>query len=199
MLLCRSISVISELIRPSSASTSPAKARYAQTMSVCIGSGLFSPTRTLTFVRLLDVGCVSSLPLSKSNLSPSGSLTAVSDPPYALCRSLSHFVLKSPPTKSGTFIRESYGQLYSPEVFAISQLLSEIPNSVVLHGRALGSDGSPDREWRWVRWAWWDWIPVARNYLYGTLWCDAHATHWYTCSVDPGMLSRTPCMMRFID
>jgi len=30
-----------------------------------------------------------------------------------------------------TFIRESHSRLYSPEVFAISQLLSEIPNSIV--------------------------------------------------------------------
>jgi len=35
------------------------------------------------------------------------------------------------PTRSGTFIRESHSRLYSPEVFAISQLLSEIPNSIV--------------------------------------------------------------------
>lgn len=34
-------------------------------------------------------------------------------------------------TESGTFIRESHSRLYSPEVFAISQLLSEIPNSIV--------------------------------------------------------------------
>ena len=51
----------------------------------------------------------------------------MSDLPSAL----SHFVLKSLPTKPGTFIRESHSQLYSPEVFAVSQLLSEIPNSVV--------------------------------------------------------------------
>ena len=38
---------------------------------------------------------------------------------------------ESLPIRSGTFIRESHSQLYSPEVFAISQLLSEIPNSVV--------------------------------------------------------------------
>ena len=31
----------------------------------------------------------------------------------------------------GTFIRESHGRLYSPEVFAISQMVSEIPNSIV--------------------------------------------------------------------
>ena len=35
------------------------------------------------------------------------------------------------PTQSDTFIRESHSRLYSPEVFAISQLLSEIPNSIV--------------------------------------------------------------------
>jgi len=29
------------------------------------------------------------------------------------------------------FIRESHGRPYSPEVFAVSQILSEIPNSIV--------------------------------------------------------------------
>ena len=43
----------------------------------------------------------------------------------------SRSMLTLDPTRSGTFIRESHSRLYSPEVFAISQLLSEIPNSIV--------------------------------------------------------------------
>ena len=34
-------------------------------------------------------------------------------------------------SKLGTFIRESHSRIYSPEVFAVSQLLSEIPYSVL--------------------------------------------------------------------
>ena len=41
------------------------------------------------------------------------------------------YMTSSSQTQSGTFIRESHSRLYSPEVFAISQLLSEIPNSIV--------------------------------------------------------------------
>ena len=44
---------------------------------------------------------------------------------------ISYYILNPRPTRSGTFIRESHSRLYSPEVFAISQLLSEIPNSIV--------------------------------------------------------------------
>ena len=84
-----------------------------------------SSTGMLTFVFPLDVGCVSSPPSSKSNSFLSGSSTDVSDV-LSTC-----LTLHTKSIQSGTFIRESHSRLYSPEVFAISQLLSEIPNSVI--------------------------------------------------------------------
>ena len=84
----------------------------------------------ISFLSFTDVGCVSSPLSSKSNLSLCGSSTDVSDPPPSISPA-SRSVLTLDTTQSGTFIRESHSRLYSPEVFAISQLLSEIPNSIV--------------------------------------------------------------------
>ena len=135
---------------------------------------------------LASVGFVSSLPSSRSNSSLCGPSTDVSDPLLLLSRLKLHTNLEQP---NQTYSSGNPSQLYSPEVFAISQDLNSCRRSPTRSSVrwCTGFDGLSDWVWGWIRWTRRDRIPVARSDVHRVLQCHACAAHRCACSIDSGM------------